>query len=152
MLAYIVIYKRSEFTFLNSFSAWCLLACKKGDKVTPQGKNVKDGTRCYNNPLKKDVCIQGKCLVRRCSCLKYEHSRRLLIKILVYLPFWSDDYYNMEYLAAKAGLRVRNTLHDVNVKAFMRERTKRAGERRENSLFLSLPPPPFPSNPFPLNP
>ena len=45
----------------------------------------------------------------------------------------------MEYLAAKAGLRIRNTLHDVNVKAFMRERTKRALERRENVLFLSLP-------------
>ena len=45
----------------------------------------------------------------------------------------------MEYLAAKAGLRIRNTLHDVNVKAFMREMTKRAAERRENFLFLSLP-------------
>lgn len=48
-------------------SAWCLLACRKGNTVVPQGKNVKDGTRCYSNPSKKDVCIQGKCMVVGCD-------------------------------------------------------------------------------------
>lgn len=40
----------------------CLLACASGNKWSFFG-NVKDGTRCTQDPHDYDVCIDGKCQV-----------------------------------------------------------------------------------------
>ena len=42
----------------------CRLACRLGWTVKVYGQ-VADGTRCYGNPSKYDICIQGKCRVRK---------------------------------------------------------------------------------------
>lgn len=48
----------------RSFLAKCSLTCRKGRDAYPQGRDVKDGTRCVRDPTIRDVCIQGKCRVR----------------------------------------------------------------------------------------
>ncbi|XP_068687209.1 A disintegrin and metalloproteinase with thrombospondin motifs 6-like isoform X1 [Montipora foliosa] len=44
----------------------CLLSCSKNGFWSPQGRNVKDGTRCTNDPTDRNVCISGIC--RHVNC------------------------------------------------------------------------------------
>ena len=144
-----VISKRSEFTFLNSFSAWCLLACRKGNTVVPQGKNVKDGTRCYSNPSKKDVCIQGKCMVRRCSCLKYEYRRRLSSKS------W-DIFHSEVMITIIWSTWLQRPAYELGIRCttltWRRSWGKGQREQRKGERTFCFSPSPSTSNPFPLNP